>query len=544
MKSKLKAVTIYGGPSNRLYAAISLPNVMLSQTELFFDTGSAYEPHIVSSETLMPGYKPYSIDFDTDLDYTTVWSNERMPTNGINWQHQYGLTKTALNSAISTAASSGLVPIIIAGGGSTTNNGLVYAVLFGTSDQVAPRTFLTPSGSYNKSYIATWDIVVPQIHNMMQQFMVQYAVRYAQISIKQDGNRRFDFAYAYTEPQNCSPFKCSVSPSDKFMLASNSKVFLSAAIYLMIQKGTLNLDSKVFQLLGYTPTGQWKAYPPIDSRYMDITVRHCLNHTGGWNTSAYTDPTYDMRNIGNHQRTDGQPANTYDIINYMVTNKRLDYTPGTPPPGRIDFGFPYGPGIYSNFGYLVLSALVSLEGTQSYWNFLVNDILQPNGVNMSQISEYQTSPTNRPAGEIVQESVDSGPSALVPTNPYDVPDIYSGDGMIREVDTGAADITCSMDVLSGFLHKNGEFYYFVSPPSNAGLQASVHTNLPVQLPGDPVQEPLLSAMAVVGEPGPTLNQWNGRTWIGPLHSTPETGHTRSIPTEVRMTSFPKSLLIN
>ena len=135
-----------------------------------------------------------------------------------------------------------------------------------------------------------------------------------------------------------------VRPASLFRIASLSKPFTATAVMHLVEQGKLKLDERVFPMLKLEPhLGRGLA---LDPRWHEITVRHCLQHTGGWNR----DKSFDPMGAGTAE-AGGQgcckvplPIHPQQIIRYMM-GKPLDFAPGTA----------YA---YSNFGYCVLGRVI------------------------------------------------------------------------------------------------------------------------------------------------------------------------------------------
>ena len=102
----------------------------------------------------------------------------------------------------------------------------------------------------------------------------------------------------------------------------------------------------------------------IDPRLMQITVRHCLQHTGGWDRSKSGDPM-GSRSIRTVARSLGiqPPVKPEQIIRHMM-GKSLDFDPGTAH-------------AYSNFGYCILGRVIEKVSGKKYGRFVLNDVLEP-----------------------------------------------------------------------------------------------------------------------------------------------------------------------
>ena len=80
----------------------------------------------------------------------------------------------------------------------------------------------------------------------------------------------------------------AVWPTSLFRIASVSKPFTATTVMHLVQQGKLKLEERVFPLLKLQPHLERGAR--LDPRWHEITVRHCLQHTGGWNRDKSFDP--------------------------------------------------------------------------------------------------------------------------------------------------------------------------------------------------------------------------------------------------------------
>lgn len=121
----------------------------------------------------------------------------------------------------------------------------------------------------------------------MQTFMLANAVRAAQLTISKNGIIKLARAYTWAEPGYHI-----TQTSDRFLLASCSKMFLEAAVQYLYDNKKLMPMTKVYPLLGFSN--------PVDPRSDTITIQQLLDHTGGYDrtqTGSGFDPTYSMRQI-------------------------------------------------------------------------------------------------------------------------------------------------------------------------------------------------------------------------------------------------------
>jgi len=151
-----------------------------------------------------------------------------------------------------------------------------------------------------------------------------------------------------------------VQPDSRFRIASLSKPITAAAVLLLVQRGKLTLDQRVFDILSYQPLPGESA----DPRLATITVRNLLEHSGGWNRDTTFDPMFLPITIAAAAGTPA-PASTDSIIRFMM-GKPLQFDPGSSHN-------------YSNFGYVLLGRVIETISGQPYEQFVREQVLAPSG---------------------------------------------------------------------------------------------------------------------------------------------------------------------
>lgn len=192
----------------------------------------------------------------------------------------------------------------------------------------------------------------------MLRLMKKWDMPGGSLAVMQDGEillaRGYGFANIETEEL--------VQPDALFRIASISKPITAAAVLKLAEDGKLDLDMSAFQILdGFQlPEGA-----QIDPRFRDVTIRHLLEHAGGWDQSVSLDPMFKTREIAEELGT-SPPADCPAIIRYML-GQPLDFDPGSQ----------YA---YSNFGYCVLGQVIEKVSGQAYDAYVKTQILEPIGV--------------------------------------------------------------------------------------------------------------------------------------------------------------------
>lgn len=414
-KMILRSVAIYGTANDRRYAAIWHANPGFVKWHVHpSDTASSYQT-VFNAETQLPGfqlagYRPAYVTLSGDEIYCSAFKDDVVGP----WVARHGMTAADYQTEFNKQNANGFYPICVQGGGSGSQTR--YAAIFAKQDIPFARES-TVTGAAVPA-LAGFD-------HAMQSFMQANAVRAAQLTIAKNGIVKLARAYSWAEPG----YRVT-QPSDRFLLASCSKMFLEAAVQALYDAKKLTPATTVYPLLGFSHPG--------DPRSDTITIQQLLDHMGGYDdtaTGSGFDPTYSMRKIALDLSL-GHAAGKLDVAHYMY-GRMLDFTPGTN-------------NKYSNFGYLLSSAVVEHVTGMPFFDYVKTTLLVPAG-----ISEVLLSPTaaaQRPANEAICEDEGLGLSALDPSSPLLVPFVYGGDGEIKEVGAACAGLAASATALTQFIH--------------------------------------------------------------------------------------------
>ena len=172
----------------------------------------------------------------------------------------------------------------------------------------------------------------------------------------------------------------TTAPDALFRIASVSKPITAVAVLKLVEAGKLQLDAPAFALLGDLRPAPGTT---VDPRLAQITVRHLLQHSGGWDREASFDPMF--RPIEAAQAVGApSPASAETVIRYML-GKPLDFAPGA----RY---------AYSNFGYAVLGRVIERVSGTSYEQYVRTEVLAPMGIGRMRVGASQAS--GRAPGEV------------------------------------------------------------------------------------------------------------------------------------------------
>jgi len=253
----------------------------------------------------------------------------------------------------------------------------------------------------------------------------------------------------------------SSSRDSRFRIASISKPITAAAVLTLVESGKLSLGTKVFDLLG-----DLKPIPGaiLDPRLGSITVRHLLQHQGGWDRGAAFDPMFRAREAAAAVGV-SSPGDCRTIIRWML-GFPLQFTPGAKR-------------VYSNFGYCVLGRVIEHAAGMPYATYVRQAVLAPLGMAGTELGH-----TLQPlAGEVRYYDV---PNAGVATSVFDgishVPAQYGG-FYVEAMDSHGGWVSTPADLLrllTGLNETRGKLltktyswsYWPIPPPWSPGFIGS------------------------------------------------------------------------
>jgi CubicO group peptidase (beta-lactamase class C family) len=141
--------------------------------------------------------------------------------------------------------------------------------------------------------------------------------------------------------------KAPVMLDTQFRLGSLNKMFTAVAILQLVESGKLSLDAALGQ---YLPD-----YPNKDVASM-VTVRHLLSHTGG--TGDIFGPEFERNR---------DQLKEHDDYLKLFGQRGPEFEPGTEDR-------------YSNYGYVLLGALIEKVSGMSYYDYMRREVYAPAGM--------------------------------------------------------------------------------------------------------------------------------------------------------------------
>jgi CubicO group peptidase (beta-lactamase class C family) len=162
--------------------------------------------------------------------------------------------------------------------------------------------------------------------------------------------------YGYSNVEHQVPVKLETV----FQSGSMGKQFIAMAIMMLVERGEIELDTRVKEYIEDVPKG-WK----------NITVRHLLTHTAG--TGDYPDD-FDYR-------ADMDEDDMWELIKTIP----LDFKAGEQ----------YS---YSNLGFITLGILIRQVTGEFYGDFLKKNIFEPLGMKTARVISESDIVLNRASG--------------------------------------------------------------------------------------------------------------------------------------------------
>ncbi|HYY95685.1 MAG TPA: serine hydrolase domain-containing protein [Pyrinomonadaceae bacterium] len=212
-------------------------------------------------------------------------------------------------------------------------------------------------------------------------FMKEHSVPGLSVAVAHHGDILYEEAFGFADRGRGE----RLTPGHLFRIASVTKPFTSAAIFMLIEQGRLKLEDVIFGPSGLL-RGEF-GEPPYKQYVGQIRLKHLLTHTaGGWPNDG-TDPMFRNPHMNHRQLI------TWALANVPLTN----------PPGEH-----YA---YSNFGYCILGRVIEKVTGRSYERHLREGLLRRCGI--SRMETAGNTLAERAPGEVVYYGQGGG-------NPYEM----------------------------------------------------------------------------------------------------------------------------
>lgn len=193
------------------------------------------------------------------------------------------------------------------------------------------------------------------------------------VAIAVNGKLIFDRGFGYSDVDTST----AMQPDTVMRIASVSKPLTGVAILQLLQDGKLSLDDTALSWLEkHEQKFDAQSAIAADPRWSQITVRHLLNHSAGFDRDKSKDTMFQVIHI---TRAEGlkEPATIPDIVRYQL-RQPLDFDPGQ------KF-------VYSNVGYCLLGRIIEASSGEAYADFVRKRILNPAGMKQTRLGKTRLS---------------------------------------------------------------------------------------------------------------------------------------------------------
>jgi N-acyl-D-amino-acid deacylase len=262
------------------------------------------------------------------------------------------------------------------------------------------------------------------IDELMRKFMEKHRAPGASLAISDHGRLVYAKGFGLADVATREP----VTPSSLFRIASVSKPVTAVAIMQLVDADKLELDTPVSSILkDYEPHLEEDA--ELDDRQGKITIRHLLQHRGGWDRDKSFDGMFQPVRFAKALGA-APPAGHDEIIRCML-GTRLDFDPGE----RF---------AYSNYGYCLLGRVIEELTGQSYEDYVREHVLKPLGIEAMTVGA--THLAKRHDGEVRYYDAAVGRSVFAKDLDQRVPEPY-GAWHLEAMDSHGAWLASAADLV-------------------------------------------------------------------------------------------------
>jgi CubicO group peptidase (beta-lactamase class C family) len=200
------------------------------------------------------------------------------------------------------------------------------------------------------------------------------------VLVMRDGKTLFEGAYALADREKNLPN----TPQTLFRNGSMNKMMTAVAILQLVQEGKLRLDATVGTYLPDFPNADVKS---------KVTLHHLLTHTGG--TGDMFGPAFTANRL--------ELRTTSDYLKLHDT-RGLQFTPGAQH-------------VYSNYGFILLGAILERVSGKSYYDHVQQRVHAPAGMTSTGFAPEDSLVPGRAAGYARQ----GGPTGPLVSNASTLP---------------------------------------------------------------------------------------------------------------------------
>lgn len=204
------------------------------------------------------------------------------------------------------------------------------------------------------------------INDLFMKILKDKNIPGATVAVSRDGRLIYERGFGYSDLK----LKTPMNPNSVMRIASITKPITAVAILLLMEDDKLKLDDPVINFL--LRDQKFELPKDADPAWSRVTIRHLLQHSGGWDRKKSKDPMFELLEI---TRALDLPktARIPDIVRYQLS-RPLDFEPGS----KYE---------YSNFGYSLLGRVIETASGTSYESFVTERILKPAGMTQTRLGK-------------------------------------------------------------------------------------------------------------------------------------------------------------
>ncbi len=207
------------------------------------------------------------------------------------------------------------------------------------------------------------------LNDLMQSVLSENNLPGATLAVAFEQTLLFERGFGYSELDPKTP----MAPNTTMRIASISKPITAVAVLLLLQDGKLSLDDSALTHLSGHQTESFSEQDALkaDPRWKNVTVRHLLQHSAGFDRDVSKDTVFQLPEITKTLSL-RKLARSNDMVRYQL-NRPLDFDPGT----KYE---------YSNIGYCILGRIIESVSGMSYSEFVQQRILDPCGMKQTRLA--------------------------------------------------------------------------------------------------------------------------------------------------------------
>ena len=126
------------------------------------------------------------------------------------------------------------------------------------------------------------------LNELLRKTLTDNNIPGATLTVARDGKIVYERGFGYSDLEKPTPMAANTT----LRIASISKPITAVAVLLLVEDGKLKLDDYV---LNYLVRDETYSLPKdADPAWSRVTVRHLLQHSGGWNRDKSKDPMFEL----------------------------------------------------------------------------------------------------------------------------------------------------------------------------------------------------------------------------------------------------------